>query len=238
MRLMAVALLAAGIAFASQSAVSSATVVEIVGTSLASDHDDASLANSLNKLRLTERLTDDTIQFLIGQGIGPRHDMEMILGPRSGAKLKWDHWQMFQGKRTAVFDYAIGAARTTYMVGVCCIPSPTGNQQLEQSVRSPIRGFIYGDPDTGTILRITVQAVGLPADFLAREANTVIDYGIVYIGGRAYILPARAISFIRTDAQKNRNDIEFMNYRKFDTESVLLFTNSNVKYGPLPPKQR
>lgn len=70
----------------------------------------------------------------------------------------------------------------------------------------------------------------LSPSFHIQEDNTVIDYGAVRISGQSYTLPVAARVFVRADAQRNRNEIAFVKYRKFDADSVLTIVNSRITF--------
>ena len=133
---------------------------------------------------------------------------------------------MFKGKKTAVFDYFVGPSQTQFTVSWADVMD-----HVTESVKAPIRGLVYADPETGVISRLTIQAMGLPASFRIKESRTVIDYDAVNIGGRSYTLPVKASVFVQSDPQKNLNEITFTNYRKFEAESVLSFSGSKITYG-------
>ena len=96
---------------------------------------------------------------------------------------------------------------------------------------SPIEGLLFVNPENGEILRMIIRPVRLPGDFEVTDTRTLIDYRLVRIADHSYRLPVRALSYMETrTGQRTRNDIVFTNYRKFDAESVLLFTDSKVTY--------
>lgn len=165
-------------------------------------------------------------------------DMRMVLGPASGAIIRWDRWQTLHGRRAAVFSYVLGLRETHFQIMYCCIEKAPGIE-VRQTINSAIQGLLYTDVETGAILRMTIQAMNLPGVFLVKESRTLIDYGPVVIADRAYILPLRASIYIRSGLdQRTLNNIEFTNYKKFDAQSVLLFTDSKISYGKEVPDSK
>ncbi len=163
-------------------------------------------------------------------------DMVMIFGAGAEPSIQWSHWEMMRGNRRAVFAYFVGARTTKFNILYCCYADRDG-VAMQQSLNSPIQGLVYTDPDSGQVARLIIQAVNLPAEFRIKESNTIIDYGSVGIAGRSYNLPVKALVFVRTKFEENRNEIAFVKYRKFEAESVLTFTDSKiVGYGPAPKK--
>lgn len=168
-------------------------------------------------------------------------DMLIIFGPDIHAETHWDHWEMFRGRRTAVLQYFVGLPKSRYTLAACCSFVP-GKGEMQQRVTASIRGVVYIDPDSGVISRIAIKPVALPEAFHLKENETLIDYDDVRIGNRLYRLPVKAVAFIRGEIesepgynktvpiQKNRNEISFINYRKFEAESALTFANSKITY--------
>jgi hypothetical protein len=141
--------------------------------------------------------------------------------------MRWDHWEIFKGQRRAVFSYFVSEFQSKFRLYHCCTEGFGSRDNGQQTHNAAIRGLVYCDPSTGVISRLTIQAIDLPENLHIRESNTVIDYGVVNVGGGAYTLPTKALVFTRTDdGQKNRNEINFKNYRKFEAKSVLTFSDS------------
>ncbi len=101
---------------------------------------------------------------------------------------------------------------------------------MRQSYKSAIRGLIYADPHSGEIRCLVIRAVDMPSHFHVNENNTIIYYDKVNIAGRTYNLPAAATVFVRARSQRNRNEIAFVNYPKYDGESVLTDVQSKATY--------
>ena len=75
--------------------------------------------------------------------------------------------------------------------------------------------------------------------FLSLIDAWVLEYAEVEIDGRSYLLPARAqnASCQRGSAYCTRLDIEFLDYRKFSSESTLFTTDSEIEFGQEVPDQ-
>jgi hypothetical protein len=174
-------------------------------------------------------------------------DMAIILGTGVDPQISWDHWEMFDGKWTAVLKYYVGLPKSRYTLSACCTVAPGGGE-MRQAVTASIRGLLYADPVSGVISRITIQPLSLPQSFLVKESETIIDYADVRIGTGSYRLPVRAVSYLcgriekisgsqrNLPFQRNRNEISFINYRKFEAASSLTFANSKISYGDAVPK--
>lgn len=139
--------------------------------------------------------------------------MKGIFDPRSEAEFGWDHWATLRGKRMAVFNYFIDSGHSTYSI----------EYQREQRIITAYKGLVYADPNTGAISRITFVAVDIPSSFPVKEAAEILDYDDVDISGQPYICPLKADLRMRAGREKTKNEIEFRLYRKFGTESNIVY---------------
>jgi hypothetical protein len=56
-----------------------------------------------------------------------------------------------------------------------------------------------------------------------QSASTAIDYGMVDVAGKRYLLPVRAEIETVCDGMRSRNVSEFTDYRRFAADSTLKF---------------
>ena len=87
------------------------------------------------------------------------------------------------------------------------------------------------------------EATYLPHDFPLASIASVLQYGEVEIVGQSYLLPARAgsTSCQRASLFCSRLEIEFLEYRRFSSESTLFTTDSEIEFGgeaPEPSKSK
>ncbi|MBV9761861.1 MAG: hypothetical protein JO340_14970 [Acidobacteriaceae bacterium] len=155
--------------------------------------------------------------------------MREIFEPDSNADFGWDHWATLRGRRMAVFNYFIDSGHSKYSIQYTAGPGD------EQRIITAYKGLIYADPDTGEIDRIKFVAVDIPRNFPVSEATEILDYDLVDISGQKYVCPMMARLFMTAGRDKSKNEIEFRDYRKFGTESV-------IQYGaeappPMPESQ-
>jgi hypothetical protein len=152
-----------------------------------------------------------------------------------GGHLAWQRWQLINGKPSAVFPFAVDKTRSRYEVNYCCfpkveamdIPHMGASQEVTSSTpfktTVPFHGAFYIDPDTGTVLRLIMQAEFSPSDPVHRE-DTRIDYGPVKVEDKALIVPIRAYLQVALVPRGNNDTLgyaedlnyseaEFRNYR-------------------------
>lgn len=155
--------------------------------------------------------------------------MREIFEPDSEAEFGWDHWATLRGRRMAVFNYFIDSGHSKYSIDYTAGPGD------DQRIITAYKGLVYADPDTGEIDRIKFIAVNIPRSFPVSEATEILDYDLIEISGQKFVCPMLAQLYMTAGREKSRNEIEFRDYRKFGTESV-------IEYGaeappPLPDSQ-
>ena len=75
------------------------------------------------------------------------------------------------------------------------------------------------------MMRIEQRTTSLPASFPYSKAESTLDYDFVRIDARTFLLPVRSenLSCHRDSLACTRNEIAFRNYRKFATDSNIVF---------------
>ncbi len=150
-------------------------------------------------------------------------DVATIFGEaKDNGGLKWERWELVNGKAAAVFSYDVPKKKSKMAVNVCCFPEVDqagvmsmtsasagslnggtgggahGNMQTNTSW-SPYkdknvgyRGEFFIDPDTGIIVRMNTIDQQKTSD-MVHQLDTRIDYAPVVVGGKPLILPVRSI---------------------------------------------
>jgi hypothetical protein len=117
-----------------------------------------------------------------------------------GGHLAWERWQLIHGKPVAVFSFAVDKNISQYKVDYCCFwgqGSLRGEPELasyydfsyqpfKQTV--PFHGAFFIDPETGTVVRLILQAELSPAAPVHRE-DTRIDYDSVKVNDASVTVP-------------------------------------------------
>ncbi len=157
------------------------------------------------------------------QVMDPDPDVAAIFGEaKDNGSLKWERWELVNGKAAAVFSYDVPKKKSKMAVNVCCFPEvdqagvmtmssssagslnggsgggARGNLQTNTSW-SPYkeknvgyRGEFFIDPDTGIIVRMNTIDEQKSSD-MVHQLDTRIDYAPVVVGGKPLILPIRSI---------------------------------------------
>ena len=145
-----------------------------------------------------------------------------IMDPRRAAAFQWDRWEVLHGRRLAVFRYAVDLAHSHYSLRVPLV-HPQGAEKQSWTFPAGHHGFIYVDPQTGVIERSILYADGLDCASPLSAAGDVVDYGAIRIGGSSFQLPTRAVAYERALQTETREEIEYRDFRKFESESTVKF---------------
>jgi hypothetical protein len=163
------------------------------------------------------------------------------------SKLAWSHWERGPAGPVAVFRSAVPEAKSHYQVAYCCIQKPNGDHIYFRQF-SGYQGEIAVDPANGTILRLVLKADLKPSDPIV-QANILVEYGPVEIGGKTYICPVRSVALslqLELDTlsgpgapaapgpmQTLLNDVVFERYHLFRAEARMLAgTNDDAARDP------
>ena len=95
-----------------------------------------------------------------------------------------------------------------------------------QSYYPAYTGSVWIDPATSRVLRIEMEAKGLPGEFPLDHVESATDYQYIRLGDtKQYLLPVHAdiLSCQRGTAYCSRNAIDFRNYHKYTGESTITF---------------
>jgi VWFA-related protein len=111
--------------------------------------------------------------------------------------LAWSHWEQGAAGPEAVLRCTVLKAKSHYEVSYCCIPGK-GRKPVFQQFPG-YHGEMAIDPVDGTILRVTLQA-DLKTRGPVVQADIMVEYGSMEIGGKTYICPLRSIS-LQMDSQ-------------------------------------
>jgi hypothetical protein len=95
-----------------------------------------------------------------------------------------------------------------------------------QTYKPAYVGSVWIDPATSRVLRIEMEAKGMPGEFPLDHVESATDYQYIRLGdAKQYLLPVHAetLSCQRGTAYCSRNVIDFRNYHKYTGESSITF---------------
>ncbi len=143
--------------------------------------------------------------------------IQSVFSSGAVADAVWSHWETVDGKLVAVFKYSVDFARSTFFLYW---------QDFEKKEqRVACRGAVFIELDSGSIFRISWQAVNVPPAFPMHSSETVVDYRPVEIGGESWLCPVRSLTITGSEKVVSLNRVEFTNYHKFGSDTRLLGTD-------------
>ena len=145
-----------------------------------------------------------------------------IFEPATQAHFEWARWATIRYRLTMAFAYHVDQAHSQWRIEF--------DRRL--NIVPAYRGLVYVDEKTREILRVTLAAEGIPADFPVRMAETILDYADEDISGHAFLLPHVAQTTLSAEGYLHKNEEYFTLYRKYQVESELKFDDATPP--PLP----
>ncbi len=163
--------------------------------------------------------------------------------------LAWSHWEQGTAGPEAVFRFTVPAEKSHYEISYCCYLKGTGERVYFRQF-SAYDGEITLDPSNGTIRRLSLVAGGFKKTDPIFEANILVEYGPVELGGKTYICPLKGIALSMTleikaglggqesedfpPLQTSLNDVVFEQYHLYSASSHVLpgFTEQPSKDPP------
>ncbi len=119
------------------------------------------------------------------------------------------------GVTAKIYDYEVKRENSNWTV-----------KMASQTYVPGYGGSIWIDPKNGRVLRIEMQARGLPQQFPADRVESALDYEYVRLGGtEQFLLPVHSenLACQRGTLLCSRNQIDFRNYHKYTGESTIEF---------------
>ena len=122
--------------------------------------------------------------------------LEVVVNDISGATTEWGHWEQGRTSTLAVFRYSVPQDQSNYDVQYCCFTSERNSTRQLWNVYETLpayHGEIAVDPETGAILRLTLEP-DIPPDEPIDRADLLVEYGPVELGGNLYLLPTKSVT--------------------------------------------
>jgi hypothetical protein len=140
-----------------------------------------------------------------------------IFAESSKTEYRWDHWTTLRQRPTHVYRFRIAVENSAYRLSFGTSDGYSQHATLGQ------HGFVYIDRETNAVVRIAAEAESLPRDFPVRRAGSLLDYGFTDVGGRAFLLPLRSVTRLDALPLQHRNEVRFLDYRKFSSDATVTF---------------
>jgi hypothetical protein len=145
--------------------------------------------------------------------------LSAVMDPITKTEFKMDRVATLNGKKVYVVNYFI--------------EQPNGYVILagEQIIRAPYHGQIYADYDTKAVLRLRAD-IGPIADY--QEMNITLDYKPITVAAKEFLLPSHYALHVRKPEYEVSNDSDYKSYKRFGTESTLIF---DTELEDAPPQR-
>jgi hypothetical protein len=138
--------------------------------------------------------------------------LAQIFEPSSQTAFTWYRTGVLHGRHVYVFGF-----RVPKEAGTTVADAKTNNQTVVS-----FSGQVSIDPETLDVLEISSKhdmPVGFPVQVIERR----IDYASQQIAGKQYSLPSHSVIHMEDGSRIYTNKIEFKNYHRFSSESVIQF---------------
>ena len=156
-------------------------------------------------------------------------DLHAIFAPESETEFTWDRWSMLRSRWAYVFSFQ--TRQPIYSIT---------DGKSKRTVRTKAHGSVLADRDSKMVVRIELEADGIPADFPIQSVSLDLNYDFIDIGGQVFLLPLR--SDVRSRQGRNLwwNESSYVSYHKFGADSSISFDAKDVpdeKPKEEPPAQ-
>jgi hypothetical protein len=156
--------------------------------------------------------------------------LHSIFAPEVQTEFGWARWATLRGQRTLVFTFHTGVPMYSIR-----------DEESKREVTTRTHGEVLVDQATRMVMRISMECEGIPADFPIQSVSVLLDYDFGEISGKQYLLPLHSSIRSREGRMAAWNEVSYVAYRKFGTESSITFDTPDIpadKLKETPPKQQ
>lgn len=143
--------------------------------------------------------------------------LHSLFAPETQTEFTWARWATLRGRRSMVFTFHTGQP----MYGI-------RHQDAKREITTRTHGEVLVDQATQMVMRINMQTEGIPADFPVQHVSVLLDYDFGDISGRQYLLPLHSSIRSREGRMEAWNEVSYVSYRKFGTESNITFDSTDI----------
>jgi VWFA-related protein len=119
----------------------------------------------------------------------------LILADTVKGTVTWSHWERMAAGPAAVFHYAVPHSASHYEIVGTIAHGPKWQPADGSTVRAAAayRGSLWVDPETGAVLRLTLE-IGENGVGQFKRFAVMVQYAPVEIGDRKFICPVRSLA--------------------------------------------
>lgn len=140
-----------------------------------------------------------------------------VFEPSSAAAFEWKSWSSLRKHRAAVYAYHVARDHSHYVLGY---RSNTGELV---ATTAGYHGEVAIDSEMPRVLRLTAKADDVQKESGILSSSMEVDYDFIDVGGRSFLLPARAEAHMSRPHRETSNVVTFADYRKFEADSKIDF---------------
>jgi hypothetical protein len=139
--------------------------------------------------------------------------MRAIFLPQTETEFAWHNWFTLRGERMHVYAYRV-PTRPSYEIDL---------PERSLDFGAAYHGLVFIDVENHFVRRITLHADEIPSSVPIQGVSLTLDYGYTRIGDDDYLLPLQFELQLREGSRLIKNQVDYDNYRKFDTVAVLSY---------------
>jgi hypothetical protein len=140
--------------------------------------------------------------------------MRTIFLPRTQTAFTWQSWSALRGRKMNLYAYRVRPFRSRFH-----IEGPERSLDLVAAYH----GVISIDNEKHFVHRVTLQFDDIPLSSPIQDVSLMLDYDYARIGDTVHLLPLQFEVRYRTGNQLVKNDVDYLNYQKFNTLSAIKF---------------
>ena len=140
-----------------------------------------------------------------------------IFSPESRTEFQWERWGKLRDHVMHVYSFRVRLENSKYSITA---------EEVKRTVTVGYHGLIFADRDSNSVMRITMEADDIPADFPIRSASETLDYDSISLSGEKFILPLKVDMQMRDGRNVMKNQAEFRLYNKFGADTSIIFDDA------------
>jgi hypothetical protein len=139
-----------------------------------------------------------------------------IFLPESAAVFHWLRRESLGGTSTHVYSFEIPQDHSTYRINWA-----TAKKQYHMI--AALHGLVFVSADNQQVIRIVMEADGIPRNWPVKRVYGSLDYGFFDIAGTKFLLPRRVESNVVLKSETQPNVSVFGRYRRFTGDASISF---------------
>jgi len=145
-----------------------------------------------------------------------------IFDPKAAAQFEWDHEEKSGGIRACIFRYRVPVSTTTLVM-----------ISDADHVKMAHHGTVSADCDSGAVMHFHIETEPASVIRNGREVAIGMQSDVIYspttIASKEFLLPQHAVEIARFSKTFTKVDIQFQQYRKYESSSNITFDDGPVK---------